>query len=592
MIKKILSFPLLLLLILAAPFQLFAQSDTPPAPKYEFRSVWVPTVAAAQDWPTFTYPATEEGIRNLIRNLKNRGQNAVVLQVVGRGDALYPSVRLPWVRQITGTYGGDPGWDPLAVAIDEAHRLGMEFHAWYNVFRIGDSTLIEELDEGPNHVLYENPEWVRSDPGAANQLWLDAGIPDARAWAVGNVLEIVRNYDIDAIHFDFIRYPTNGFASDFDTKALYNPKNIIPTAEWRRDNVTEFNRAVYDSVMQIRPRVKVGSTPVGHYKFSDGWAFLSGYSSVYQDSRGWLNEGVNDYIVPQIYWDIGDVSAPRFDWLVRDWMGETYGRHVYIGTGPYQPHIRAELPVQIDTTRVNGAAGQVHFRFASVGAGRPFDDRYDLPAIIPPMPWKDMTAPGSPVNLIATWPGAGGTELTLTWEAPDFGRGDAEPARYAVYRIPVSDNEITSEHLDNPANLIMVTGETFFVDTPDMTVPEYDYFVTALSHNNVESEPAGAGVNTSADDERYLARNFSLDQNYPNPFNPSTTIRFALDDAGYARIRIFDQLGRLVAEPLSDNRSAGTHTVSFNASHLASGVYIYRLEFGNRQLTRKMMLVK
>jgi uncharacterized lipoprotein YddW (UPF0748 family) len=554
--------------------------------------VWVPTVAAAQDWPTFSYPATEEGLRNLIRNLKNRGQNAVVLQVVGRGDALYPSERLPWVRQITGTYGGDPGWDPLAVAIDEAHRLGMEFHAWYNVFRIGDSTLIEELDEGPNHVLYENPEWVRSDPGAANQLWLDAGIPDARAWAVGNVLEIVRNYDIDAIHFDFIRYPTNGFASDFDTKALYNPKNIIPTAEWRRDNVTEFNRAVYDSVMQIRPRVKVGSTPVGHYILSDGWAFLSGYSSVYQDSRGWLREGVNDYIVPQIYWDIGTVSAPRFDWLVRDWMGETYDRHVYIGTGPYQPHIRAELPVQIDTTRANNAAGQVHFRFASVGAGQPFGDRYDLPAIIPPMPWKDMTAPGSPVNLIATWPGAGGTELTLTWEAPDFGRGDAEPARYAVYRIPVSDSEITNEHLDDPANLIMVTGETIFVDTPDMTVSDYDYFVTALSHNNVESEPAGTGVNTSAEDDRYLARNFSLDQNYPNPFNPATTIRFTLDDAGYTRIRIFDQLGRLVAEPLSDNRSAGTHTVSFNASHMASGVYLYRLEFGDRQLTRKMMLVK
>ena len=566
--------------------------EIPGSPKHEFRSAWVATVPGL-DWPSANHPGNEAGLRGLIQNMKQRGMNAVVLQVVPRGDAFFPSERLPWARQLTGTYGKDPGWDPLAVAIDESRKLGMEIHAWYNVFRIGDASGIEQIPgDGPQHVYLTNPEWVRTVTSAPNSLWLNAGIPDARMWAIQNVMEIVRNYDIDAIHFDFIRYEQGGYSDDFAIRDLYNPDGIVTIGDWRRWNVTEFNRVVSDSVRALKPWVKIGSTPVGHYKSSGSWGFLSGFAAVFQDSRRWLREGYNDYLAPQLYWDIGGGDAPKHDWLVRDWMGENYGRHIYIGTGPYKPNVASELPRQIDTSRVNHAHGHLHFRHAFVRGSAIFGGRYDQPSLVPPMPWKDITAPRSPENLIATWPGAGGTELTLTWEAPDFGRGDAEPVRYAVYRMPVSDNEITSEHLDNPANLIMVTGETTFVDTPDMTVSDYDYFVTALSHNNVESEPAGTGVNTSADNERYLARNFSLDQNYPNPFNPATSIRFTLDDAGYARIRIFDQLGRLVAEPLSDSRSAGTHTISFNASYLASGVYIYRLEFGGRQLTRKMMLVK
>jgi hypothetical protein len=251
------------------------------------------------------------------------------------------------------------------------------------------------------------------------------------------------------------------------------------------------------------------------------------------------------------------------------------------------------LPRQIDTTRVNNAAGQMHFRYDNIVPAATFGDRYDRPSIVPPMPWKVMAAPNTPVNLIATWPGGGGTELTLEWEKPGFGRGEPEAIRYAIYRVPAADEVNATEEVTGDATyLLAVTGETIFTDSPDVSVEDYDYYVTALSRNNVESVPAGASVNTSLGEDRHLARTFNLDQNYPNPFNPTTNIRFTLGEAGPVSITVYDLLGRVVARPLNESRPAGTHSISFNASHLSSGVYLYRLESGSMQVTKKMMLIK
>jgi uncharacterized lipoprotein YddW (UPF0748 family) len=565
--------------------------EIPESPKHEFRSVWVAT-ALGLDWPKTTNAAQAElALRNIIRNMKAKGMNAVVFQVTPRGDAYFQSDRLPWARRLTGTMGQDPGWDPLAVAIEEAHKHGMELHAWYNVGKLGDIGNADLQDSNePRHIYFANPDLVEE---VGTEVWLNHGKPQAREWAVANVIEIVEKYDVDAIHFDFIRYPSNGYANDFDTKQEFNPENIIGTADWRRYNIDEFNRMVYDSVNVRKPWVKVGSTPIGHYKLDGGWPSLKGYSGVYQDSRRWLQEGTNDYLAPQLYWDIGGADAPQMDWLVRDWMGETYDRHIYIGTGPYKANVFSELPRQIDSTRVNNAAGQMHFRYDNIVPASTFSDRYDRPSIVPPMPWKEMTGPNTPVNLIATWPGGGGTELTLEWEKPDFGRGEPEAVRYAIYRVPAADEVIAPEDVTEDATyLIALTGETTFTDSPDVSVEDYDYYVTALSRNNVESVPAGASVNTSLDEDRLLARSFDLDQNYPNPFNPTTNIRFTLGEAGPVSITVYDLLGRVVAQPLNDSRPAGTHTISFNASHLSSGVYLYRLDSGSMQVTKKMMLIK
>jgi uncharacterized lipoprotein YddW (UPF0748 family) len=587
--RNTLQYLLILILITLPAIPALSQDEgPPPQPKHEFRSVWL-TTAGGLDWPTLTHGPTQRSIlRSILQRTKDLGMNAIVFQVVPRGDAYYQSERLPWARRLTGTMGQDPGYDPLQFLIDESRLLGLEVHAWYNVFRIGDTTSgdVVEADEGPQHIFFSNPELTIT---TGNEIWLNPGIPEARQWAVDNLIELVSNYDIDAVHFDYIRYSNGGFATDTNTRNEFEPGYSGTLADWRRDNVTRFVQAAHDSVKKIKPWVKVGSTPVGHYQTSGGWAAFFGYSAAFQDSRRWLREGINDYIVPQIYWDIAGGDAPQFDWLVRDWMGETYGRHVYIGTAVYNPNVRPEIPRQIDTVRANNGMGQVHFRYNNVNVSPPFGNRYNTPAIVPPMPWLDMNKPGMPVNLTVN---TSGTSVVLAWDHPVYGRGVPEAMRYAVYRVPKAGNGIASDGLESVEYLMTVTGATGFTDSSVQEPDNYDYYITSLSRNNVESEAAWSGTATSAGREEQLAREFRLDQNYPNPFNPVTNIRFSLDEPGLVSITVYDLLGRVVARPLHENRAAGAHSVSFEASHLSSGVYLYRLESGNRQLTRKMMLIK
>jgi uncharacterized lipoprotein YddW (UPF0748 family) len=583
-IQRLLFIPLIFILVSDA----LSQDERPPQPKHEFRSVWL-TTAGGLDWPTITHGPTQRSILiSILNRINNLGMNAVVFQVVPRGDAYYESERLPWARRLTGTMGQDPGYDPLQFLIDESRKLGLEVHAWYNVFRIGDTTSgdVVEAADGPQHVFFTNPEWTVT---VGNEIWLNPGIPEAREWAVGNVIELVKNYDIDAVHFDYIRYSNGGFASDTDTRNEYEPGYIGTLANWRRDNVTRFVQAVHDSVSVIKPWVKTGSTPVGHYQTSGGWAAFFGYSAAFQDSRRWLREGINDYIAPQIYWDIAGGDNPQFDWLVRDWMGETYDRHIYVGTAVYNPNVHPEIPRQIDTVRANNGHGQIHFRYTNVNQNPPFGNRYSTQAIVTPMPWRDMTKPGTPANLTMA---VSGGNVTLNWEEPDFGRGVAQSMRYAVYRVPRTDASPVDELLENVEYLRTVTGLTTYTDSGLADPDDFDYYITAVSRNNVESDPVWSGSATSTDTGEQLVQEFRLDQNYPNPFNPVTNIRFNLDEPGLVSIAVYDLLGRLVARPLNENRAAGSHTISFDASHLSSGVYIYRLKSGNRNLTRKMMLLK
>ncbi|MGH2567239.1 MAG: glycoside hydrolase family 10 protein, partial [Bacteroidota bacterium] len=325
--------------------QFFSLESTPVSPKREFRSVWLTTVLGL-DWPQIGAPAQEQeqSLREIIRKSEAMGLNAVVFQVVSRGDAMYPSERLPWAPWLSGLPGFDPGWDPLAVAIEESHRLGMELHAWYNVYRIGDSNTPVSSTEEPLHVRFAHPEWVET---VGNEYWLNPAFPELRDWLVENVREIVEKYDIDAIHFDFIRTSTSGYARDSELKQQYNPDNIQDIGDWRRENINKFVRAVYPAVKGIKPWVKVGSTPIGHYKATAqiNWPSLRGYTDVFQDSRRWLQEEVHDYLAPQVYWAIGQsTDTPRFELLAHDWTNESYERHVYVGIAAYKPNVFVEIP--------------------------------------------------------------------------------------------------------------------------------------------------------------------------------------------------------------------------------------------------------
>jgi uncharacterized lipoprotein YddW (UPF0748 family) len=557
-------------------------------PKHEFRSAWVAT-AGGLDWPRGSSAAAQEAsLRQLIRAMKAQGMNAVVFQVVPRGDAYYQSERLPWSRRLSGQVGVDPGWDPLQVAIEESHRLGMELHAWYNVGRMGDvgsADLGNENQPEPKHVYFTNPDYVRTQ---GTEIWLQHGLPEARQWALENVMEIVRNYDVDAVHFDFVRYPTGGYDDDVYVFIENNPRNKTNLGDWRRENITMFMEAVYDSVKSVKPLVKVGSTPVGHYRQSGGWPAGFGYSQFYSDSRRWLREGIHDYLAPQLYWDIGSQCNPSFQWLVHDWLDESYDRHIYVGTGPYQCGGVGELPAQIDTTRAAGAAGHMHFRWRTV-ENTTYGGRYAQQAIVPPMDWLDMSVPSAPSAAGFEWLAEDTTWVRLEWDA-SFS-GDVETRRYAVYKVRSETEPDFEEVVADGAYLYALTGETELYDQPRQA--NTYYFVTALSQNNVESEPVMINLEGRATStENELIAGFTLEQNYPNPFNPTTTIEYSLDRSQVVSLRVFNALGQEVAVLVDGATPAGVHSVRFDAQSLPSGTYFYVLDAGGRTVTRAMMLIK
>jgi uncharacterized lipoprotein YddW (UPF0748 family) len=580
------------------------QTESPPPSKKEFRSFWLAT-AGGMDWPPNTTNANTQrnALRDIIHNAKAMGLNAVVFQVVPRGDAFYESERLPWSSFLTGgphvgVPGKDPGWDPLAFAIEEAHKLGLELHAWYNVYMANRETYDRSPDSDPPHVYYSNPEWIESVPQSGGGVWnwLNPAIPEAREWIVGNVVEIVENYDVDAVHFDFIRYGTN-YSRDDSLMQVYNPAELTNISDWRRENINMFVRDVYAAVKDVKPWVKVGSTPVGHYQTSGGWAAGYGYSQYYQDSRRWAEEEVHDYVAPQLYWDIGAPGdggshAPRFEWLVDDWANDMRGRHYYIGTGPYRPEIKPQISQQIDLVRLSPAPGHMHFSYRDI-LDNPFGDSYRSMAIVPPMPWMSMRIPNMVRNAVHD---VSGQSVTISWDEPEPGRGETDPFfRYVVYRAKASEVISDQMVIDNPAFIVEVTGRTSFTDEPEVGSEGEDfiYYVTALSRNNVEGDFVKMDVSVvSADEDQLVARSFELDQNYPNPFNPSTDIRFQIPERDHVTLTVFDMLGREVTVLVNSELAAGSHTVTFDAAGLSSGIYLYRLETPGHQITRKMMLVK
>lgn len=600
----------------------FNQQPTTEAPKSEFRSIWIATVPGATDWPKGTTKAAKQDyLREIIQEHVKAKMNAIVFQTVGRGDAMFESERLPWALNLDGL-GVDPGWDPLQFLIDEAKIYGLEVHAWYNVFNVGNTSYIPqyEASENPAHVYKAHPEWVKQvDSG----LWLNPGIPAARQWAIDNVLEIVENYDIDGIHFDFARYP-GAFSDDQQTRTTYDDSGFTGAMDdWRRNNVNEFQRNVFAAVQEVKPWVKVGTTPIGHYKSSSwpagqcpypsgpcAWAANLAYFQVFQDAIGWINEGVNDYIAPQLYWAIGP-PGPHFEFLAQDWRrnSEASGRHVYIGIGAYQTspgtNVAAEIAEQVDTIRVNNHAGHMFFRFdQTIYAGPPsFQQKtskidYGTRAMVPVMDWKDIDVPPA-VDIAREAPLASiaddGNDITLTWDAPTFetASGDTKIS-YAIYRVNDNSAPDATVAMEDPANLYALTGETSFTDRIT-EAGQYYYFVTAYSRNWVESAPSNVVEHftaTSVESGDEIASAFKLDQNYPNPFNPTTQIRYAIGESVHTNLTVYDALGRQVATLVNETMPAGNHSVMFNAENLSSGVYIYILRAGDVMLTQKMMLVK
>jgi uncharacterized lipoprotein YddW (UPF0748 family) len=324
---------------------------TPPGPvtpgvvpdlPREFRGLWIATVANI-DWPSRTglsVGAQQAELGTLLDRAQAIGFNAVILQVRAAGDALYPSTLEPWMRSLSGTQGGDPGWDPLAFALREAHARGMELHAWFNPFRAGN--LSDTLALAPLHLGRRRPELMRVH---CRQLWFDPGESAVREHVLAVIADVLRRYDVDAVHLDdyFYPYPDSrcpglSFADSAPYARYVAAGGLLARDDWRRDNVNRFVEALRPTVHAIRPTARVGISPFGIWRpgTPSGITGLDSWASIYADSQWWLSRGWVDYFAPQLYWARSS-TGQNFDALLGWWASRnTQQRHLWPGLAAYR----------------------------------------------------------------------------------------------------------------------------------------------------------------------------------------------------------------------------------------------------------------
>ncbi|MFH8734837.1 glycoside hydrolase family 10 protein [Streptomyces sp. NPDC017964] len=353
----------------------------------DMRGMWLATVAN-RDWPSKPGLSAAQQRTEFIAHLDTavgRHLNAVVFQVRPTADALWPSPYEPWSGVLTGVQGKDPGWDPLGTAVAEAHRRGLELHAWFNPYRIANHTDLSRLV--PTHPARRHPDWVVPYGG---KLYYNPGLPEVRKFVQDAMLDAVRRYDIDAVHWDdyFYPYPVAGQVFDDDAAYAAHGGNFPDRASWRRDNTDRLVREMAASVKRIRPRTQFGISPFGVWRNaatdplgSDTRAGVQTYDDLHADTRKWVREHWIDYICPQVYWNIG-FAAADYAKLVPWWSDVARGTGVRLYAGealykagdPAQPaewQDPAELSRHLTfAERYPQVNGHVFFSAKEVGADR------------------------------------------------------------------------------------------------------------------------------------------------------------------------------------------------------------------------------
>ncbi len=484
--KKFLLFISAYLLLINAA--LFSQTEPP---KYEFRGAWLSTVANI-DWPSSPGNSVEKNKQDLIKildYLKAANLNAVVFQIRPACDAMYKSEIEPWSYWLTGLQGKAPNpvWDPLEFAVEEAHKRGMELHAWFNPYRVRWSTWGLTLD--PKNVAVRNPSWVLTIAGS--QI-LDPGIPQVRDHVLNVIMDVVRRYDVDAIHFDDYFYMQEITNEDDKTFAEHNPKGFTDRGDWRRDNVNELLRMIYAGIQAEKPHVKFGQSPSGIWKSGvpPGIFGRSAYSAIFCDAVAWLDEQIIDYLTPQLYWPFG--GGQDYGKLLPWWAEQRNGRHIIPGLPFYQVGNTAgmdktQLGKMITLNRnTDGVYGEIYFTSNDFEENKLNNtdtlknNYYRYKAIVPPMEWKELIPPSAPADLrFDRVPGLGTT--AITWTAPP----DDDVARYVLYSF--DDADVQQNSIDNASGIFDITSKNYYLITDNVPDESKYYVVTALDHNNNES---------------------------------------------------------------------------------------------------------
>ncbi len=443
-------------------------ADQPPPAPREFRAAWVATVANI-DWPS--KPALSAAQQRaealaLLERARTLGLNALILQVRPAGDAIYPSALEPWAESLSGEQGrppwlaGEAPWDPLAFWVEEAHRRGLELHAWFNPYRARHSSAKSAL-VAP-HLALREPAAVKR---YGDMLWMDPAEPAAVAQTLAVVADVLRRYDIDGVHIDDYFYPyplpvpgaKEGaelpFPDDEAWVRYLGSGGQLARDDWRREQVNSMVQALQRTVREAKAHARFGISPFGlprPDRRPTGITGFSQYDKLYADAEKWLQNGWLDYWAPQLYWPIAR-SGQQFPVLLDYWLAQAQNplqRHVWPGLFTSRVGAAAapsqgvpgniwparEIVEQVNQMRSRPAAGG-HIHFSAVALMQDRDGlatmlqqgAYATPALVPPTPW--LSAP--PVGLpgLRRLNSAAGTKLRI--EAAQAG---AAPVRWAVWR--------------------------------------------------------------------------------------------------------------------------------------------------------------
>ena len=477
---------------LAAPLPP-AQAAQPP--KHEFRGAWIATVFNL-DWPRESAPANQQAeLRLMLDRLRDAGINAVFFQVRSACDAMYDSPLEPWSYWLTGRQGDapDPWYDPLTFAVREAHRRGMEIHAWFNPYRAQASSAYEP---SADHVTRTRPEWVLA---FGDLRVLDPGRAAVREYVTRVVMDVARRYDIDGVHFDdyFYPYPPNQITTEDAATFAEESRGFTSLSDWRRDNVDLFIAQGRRQPARAQAGSQVRRQPLRHLeeRRARGIRGLDAYEVIFADPTAWLASGTVDYLVPQLYWPFG---GPQDYVSLASWWGEQVGgRHLYTGHGLYRAESLThsgtllsadEIPAQVRFNRDSPTILGSVFRARNITHHHSQGivevlktDLYRHPALTPPMAWKASEPPAAPGGLELV--SVGGGEVELSWHPVE------EASRYAVYRVRSPTKPDPEAAALDALNLLAVTGETALVDSPEGPEPHH-YFVQAVGRNSSESGPS------------------------------------------------------------------------------------------------------
>jgi uncharacterized lipoprotein YddW (UPF0748 family) len=449
-------------------------------PKNEFRAVWIATVVNI-DWPKAGTDAVEKQKADYIEILdtyKKLNYNAVIVQIRSVGDAFYPSKLAPWSRYISGKEGQapQPYYDSLAWMIEQAHQRGFEFHAWLNPYRATFDTKTETLSK--EHDFFKHREWmIKYGETGKEKYYYNPGLPEVQSHLTAVVEEVVKNYDIDAIHFDDYFYPYKVTGKQFnDTASFKKYGNNLSLEDWRRANVNTFVKNIYTSIKTIKPWVQFGISPFGVWRNksvdprgSDTQAGQTNYDDLYADPIAWMEGKYIDYMLPQLYWTI-DHKTASYSKLIKWWADNSTNTNVYIGNGSYKINsdsdkkwdIPTEIPNQIDLTRTYpNIQGNAYFSAKSfVNTNQDvakllIENQYKYPAI--PLPVPSSIKPGNERPLINSFKKEGNTNQF------SFKKTQSNQIRYIVVYSSENETELDS---NDPSQIV----DKIYVDANNETI--------------------------------------------------------------------------------------------------------------------------